>query len=93
MRSSRVSLVMLCGLLATVAVHGQEPDPPPFYAIRNVTVVSPGADPIEGATVLLASHEQDRASVTGTRRVVVAGGTVVDAGLASPDGTEAARVG
>jgi heme ABC exporter ATP-binding subunit CcmA len=36
-----------------------------------------------GATVLLASHELDRAAALATRRVVMAGGQVVD-GLLSP---------
>ena len=35
-------------------VLAELPEPPPYYAIRNVTVVSGAGAPIEGATVLLA---------------------------------------
>ena len=47
------SLPLLACLLITVA-HAESPDPPPFYAIRDVTVVTGMGESIEGATVLLA---------------------------------------
>ena len=59
-RTCRISaLIRFCGLvLAAVlivgTVHAEPPDAPPFYAIRDVTVVSGAGAPIEGATVLLA---------------------------------------
>jgi len=46
--------VLAVVLLAASAAWAEPPEPPPFYAIRNVTVVSGAGAPIEGATVLLA---------------------------------------
>ena len=59
-RSSRMRLVLSILVLATampwlVGPSGAEaPNPPPYYAIQNVRVVTGAGDPIEGATVLLA---------------------------------------
>jgi imidazolonepropionase-like amidohydrolase len=46
-------LVVAAGLVAAT-IHAEAPEPPPYYAIRDVTVVSGAGAPIEGATVLLA---------------------------------------
>jgi imidazolonepropionase-like amidohydrolase len=48
-----ISLSLLACVIA-VGAHAESPDPPPFYAIKDVTVVSGAGAPIEGATVLLA---------------------------------------
>ena len=45
---------ILAAALAIGPVPAEGPTPPPFYAIRNVTVVSPAGEPMDGATVLLA---------------------------------------
>jgi imidazolonepropionase-like amidohydrolase len=53
LRTSIRWIALATGLVA-VAAHAEPPEPPPFYAIRDVTVVSGVGAPIEGATVLLA---------------------------------------
>ena len=53
--TARAWVVLIsCGLASGGFAGAQSPDPPPFYAIRDVTIVSGGGAPIEGATVLLA---------------------------------------
>ena len=46
----RSILALAACLIATVA-YAEAPDPPPFYAIVGVTIVSADEGPIEGATV------------------------------------------
>jgi len=51
---ARWILLSLLACALTVVAHAEPPDPPSFYAIRDVTVVSGAGTPIDGATVLLA---------------------------------------
>ena len=53
-QAARWISLSLLACLFVVATHSESPDPPPFYAIKGVTVVSGAGDPVEGATVLLA---------------------------------------
>ncbi|MCZ6833059.1 MAG: amidohydrolase family protein, partial [Acidobacteria bacterium] len=51
---SRLPWCLLGALLMAGTVHADPPAPPPYYAVKNVTVVTGTGDPLEGATVLLA---------------------------------------
>jgi imidazolonepropionase-like amidohydrolase len=53
---ARVTLwsVAFGSALAALPASAESPDPPPYYAIQNVRVVTGSGTPIEGATVLLA---------------------------------------
>jgi len=53
---SRIGRLILLAAMVLVSggAHAEPPEPPPFYAITDVRVVSGAGDPQEGVTVLLA---------------------------------------
>lgn len=53
--AGRVLLASLCLSWVAVPLEAEPPTPPPYYAIRNVRVVTGTGATLEGATVLLAN--------------------------------------